>query len=823
MKKYDHKSVEQKWKDKWYNDNIYEAVDFSPKPKKYILAELPYPSGPHLHVGHMMRYTVPDVYSRYLRMKGFNVMYPMGWDAFGLPTEGYAIKMNKTPQEVTKELAEGYKKSAQDMGYGIDWNREITTSDPEYYKWTQWLFLKFYEKGLAVQEEMPVWWCKELGVLADEEVLTDKEGNKISERGSYAVERKMFKQWVLKIPEYAEQLISGLEDTDFPDYIKTAQKNWIGKSTGAEITFTTEGSRSITVFTTRIDTIFGASAIIISPEYPNIEDFVTPDQKVAVTKYLHEAKQKSEMERVAEQKDKTGVFTGSYAINPFSGEKCPIWVADFVLVTYATGAIMCVPAHDERDWEFAKKFELPIKQVISPSDNSSWNVNEKAFTTEGLLVNSGAYSGMETTAAKNKMTDDAESKGFGKAKINYKMRNWVFSRQRYWGEPIPFVYKQNGEVEAIVNTQNAKEVQEKLPLELPHTKDYKPGEDGGAPLARLTDWVNTTDSNGNPAKRETETMPTWAGSNWYFIRYCDPHNDKEFANFDILKYWMPVDKYFGDGGHTTMHLLYSRFWYKFFYDLGLVPTTEPYMWRMTGGLLLGEDGQKMSKSRGNVLNPRDMIQEVGADSLRMFLCFLGPYEETYPWNNNGLKATAKFIENLYSIKEKVSTAPEAGKDLEKPYNMMVKKVTGMCEDLKMNTCVSEFMIFANICKKSSTISTEQWKGYIKLLAPFIPFAAEDLWQEINGCTEWKKENSVHLQDWPTFDEALLVEDAAMLPVQINGKTRLQLEIPTNADQAAVEEIVKKNELLRAALEKTGLSQIEKVFYVKARIINVVAK
>ncbi|KKS76826.1 MAG: Leucine-tRNA ligase, partial [candidate division WWE3 bacterium GW2011_GWA2_42_9] len=665
--------------------------------------------------------------------------------------------------------------------------------------------------------EMPVWWCKELGVLAEEEVLTGKGGEKISERGGHAVERKMFRQWVLKIPEYAEKLIDGLKETDFPDYIKTAQINWIGKSVGAEVEFESEGN-SITVFTTRIDTIYGASAVIISPEYPDLYNFVSAEQRGEVEKYVKAAKQKSEMERTAIQKDKSGVFTGSYVLNPFSGEKCPVWVADFVLTTYGTGAIMCVPGHDDRDHEFSVKYGLEIRQVVKPSNDAVVDVQKEPFTGYGISLNSGEYSGKTSEQAIMEMTQKAEKEGFGKFKINYKLRDWVFSRQRYWGEPIPVVYKQDGTLEAVVDTKNMEEVYKKLPVELPYTKDYEPAENGGAPLARLTDWVETTDKDGNPAKRETETMPTWAGSSWYYIRYCDPKNESAFADPEILKYWLPVDKYFGDGGHTTAHLLYSRFWHKFFYDLGLVPTPEPYKWRMTGGLLLGADGQKMSKSRGNVINPKELVDYFGADACRLYLCFIGPYDETYPWDNHGVKATKKFIDNLFLLKEKVKSEENAGLELEKDYNLMVKKVTEMCEALKMNTCASEFMIFANAAKKASSLSVEQWKGYIKLLAPFIPFVAEELWHEINNFSGWDKKNSVHLQEWPKFDASKLAENTLTIPIQINGKVRTEIQIDTEASEQDVEELVKNNVDVIKSLDGR---EIMKIIYIKGKIVSLV--
>lgn len=809
MEKYDHKTIEQKWKEYWYRDNIYEAVDFSPKPKKYILAELPYPSGRSLHIGHAMRYTVPEVYSRYLRMKGYNVMFPMGWDAFGLPTEEYAKKEGKTPQEATQELGAKYKAAMQDMGYGIDWNREINTCDPKYYKWTQWFFLKFYEKGLAELKEMPVWWCKELGNLADEEVLTDSEGNKISERGGYKVEKKLYKQWILKLPAYAEKLIQGLEDTDFPDYIKIAQKNWIGKSEGLNITYSiTDSPETVTVFTTRPDTNFGATFIVLAPENDLVAKITTPEQKAAVDDYVEKAINKSDMERLVDTKEKTGVFTGAYAINQLTNYKMPIYVADYVLGSVGTGAVVGVPGHDIRDFDFAKKIDLPIIRVVVGSDGDTSEITrpEQVNEEEGTMINSGFLNGMSIHDATQKIMDYIEEQGWGKRAVTYKVRDWVFTRQRYWGEPIPLVYKQDGTVEAIVNTEDMAEVHKKLPLELPTSKD------------QVEEWAKTVDSKGSPATRETQTMPTWAGSNWYFIRYIDANNDQAFADFEKMKYWLPVDKYYGDPGHTTMHLLYSRFWYKFFYDLGLVPTKEPYKYRMTGGLLLGPDGQKMSKSRGNVVEPGKLIEDFGADTVRMTLCFIGPYNETYPWNENSVKAINKFINNIYILKPKVTDKP-ASTEMLGMYSKMVKKVTDMCENLKMNTAISEFMIFVNAAKKEDTINVDIWKGFLKLIAPFMPFTAEELWQEINGYTEWKKENSIHLQEWPKYDAALAIDDILKIAVQVNGRVRDEVEVTMDEPEESVKTKVMQSEKVTTALNG---STPKKFIYVPGKIVNLVA-
>lgn len=844
--KYDHKPIESKWAKAWREANVYRADDFSEKPKKYILAEFPYPSGTGLHVGHMMRYTMPDVLSRKLRMSGYNVLFPIGWDAFGLPAENYAVKTGQHPAVTTEQNVKNYINQLSSGGFGFDWSREINSTDPDYYKWTQWLFLKFFEQGLAEVKEEPVWWCEDLKtVLANEEVIKDEKGNLVAERdGKSTVEKRLLKQWVMKIPQYADKLIEGLEKTDFPDYVKNAQTNWIGRSEGAEIDFAianviqdkeqsdeVPGSRQsqdkIRIFTTRLDTIYGATFMVLAPEHHLVNKLTTADQEEAVNAYIEETKQKSELDRLAETKTKTGVFTGSYAINPFSGKQVPIWISDFVLTTYGTGAIMAVPAHDERDGEFAKKFDLEIIEVIKPNSNviaSEAKQSEMYTGKDGTLINSGEYNGMSCKEAFEKMVSKAGKEGFGEKKVHYKLRDWLFSRQRYWGEPIPVVHKEDGSVEAIVETSNMEEVHKVLPLKLPEVADYTPSSDGYSPLAKNTDWVNTTARDGSPAKRETNTMPNWAGSCWYYIRYLDPKNDEMFADFEKMKYWLPVDMYFGGSEHTTLHLLYSRFWHKFFYDQGLVPTEEPYQWRMNGGILLGSDGDKMSKSKGNVLNPDEKIEAYGADALRLYVNFMGPYDGTIAWQEGGLKACRKLVEDIYELRNKVSsdvTPSEAKqyKEIEVAYNKMVMKVGQMIDDLKTNTAVSEFMIFMNLAKKQEKIDIEIWKGFLKAVAPFAPFITEELWQEINGNTgEITRETSIHTQEWPKYDEELVKDDAVIVGVQINGKLRAEVSV----NIAETEETVRDRVVAMPEVQKwiEGM-EIKKFIYVPGKIVNIV--
>lgn len=804
---YDHKKIELTWKEKWYADNIYEAVDFSPKPKKYILAELPYPSGKSIHVGHAMRYTAPEMYSRYLRMKGYNVMFPMGWDAFGLPTEMFALKNNITPQEATNKLAVDYKKAIQDMGYAVDWNREINTTDPQYYRWTQWLFLQFLDHGLAQYKEMPVWYSESCGILADEEVINNDQGEKVAERDGSKVERKMFKQWVLKIPAYAEKLLAGLNEVDFPESIKTAQINWIGKSEGINITYKVEGSEEeVTVFTTRPDTNFGATFLVVAPEHPLVEKITTPQYKEKVETYVHRAKNKSELERLENNKSKTGEFTGSYAINSLNNYRMPIYVADYALMGFGTGAVVGVPGHDIRDFEFAQHHSLPILRVVVGADGSSSEItrSDQIQEEEGTMVNSSFLDGMDIHTATAKIMEYLVEHGAGKKVINYKIRDWIFSRQRYWGEPIPVLHTQAGTIEKVTQ----------LPLELPFSTDYTAEKDGTPPLGKLADWINTPDNQGNPAQREAQTMPTWAGSSWYFIRYVDPKNASAFADFEKMKYWLPVDKYFGGAEHTTVHLLYSRFWFKFFYDIGLVPYSEPYKWRMNGGIMLGPDGKKMSKRLGNVMEPGVLIDNYGADATRLAVVFIGPYSETYPWNENIIKAMWRLVKTIYDFKDKVR--PHEDPVIKRSYAKLVKNTTEMCENLKMNTAVSEIMIFVNELKKTDAIDPTVWKGFLKVLAPFMPFVAEQLWQEINNYTTWDKHNSVHLQSWPESDNNQIQDDAITIPVMINGKVRGQIV----TDVSDTEETLKEKILADEKLAKHIQTKITKLVFVPDKIVSV---
>jgi leucyl-tRNA synthetase len=822
MTGYNYNEIENKWKNRWYKANLYKAEDFSPKPKKYILAEFPYPSGKTLHAGHVMRFTLPDVYSRYLRMKGFNVMFPMGWDAFGLPAENYAVKTGINPATTTKEIIQDYRKSIYMMGYGVDIDREINTTDPSYYKWTQWIFLKFYKAGLAEYKEMPIWWCGKLRtVLSDEEVLTDKNGNKISERGEHPVERKMLKQWVLKIPLYAEKLIQGLDDVDFPEAIKSAQINWIGKSEGIKVHYKIEGfDDTVSVFTTRPDTNFGATFIVLAPEHPLSLKITTKENLENIKKYIEKSVKKSELERLTDVKDKTGVFTGSYAINNLNGEKLPIYLADYVLVNVGTGAVVGVPGHDKRDFLFAQKFGLPIKRVVvgKDGDKSEIITLDQVQEDEGKMINSGLLDGLEIHDAIEKINNYLVEKGFGEKHTTYRIRDWVFSRQRYWGEPIPVIHKEDCSIEPVCDPDNPKQVKESLPLVLPEVPDFNPTQDGFSPLEKNKEWVATKDKTGKPAKRETNTMPNWAGSSWYYIRYCDPNNDNKFADFDKLKYWLPVDKYFGGAEHTTMHLLYSRFWHKFLYDLRLVPTAEPYAWRLNGGLLLGRDGKKMSKSRGNVVEPLEIVEKFGADALRMSICFLGPYEDTYPWNDNGMKATSKLLSTIYGLRTKVTKDFKTDKKTLRAYNKLIKHLSSMYEKLKMNTAVSEIMIFVNIVKNDDKISLDVWKGFIKVLAPMAPFIAEELWQEVNGNPKWVAEKSVHIQDWPKFDPFLVTENVIFLPIQINGKVRSEVEVESDWKEDEIRtKVLSDTKVIKSLNGK----EIRKFIYIPGKIISIV--
>lgn len=799
---YRHLDIEGNWRNKWYEDNIYEAVDFSPKPKKYILAELPYPSGKYLHAGHMMRYTIPEVYSRLLRMQGYNVLFPMGWDSFGLPAETFAIKSNSTPQKVIAQAEVDYKHAMQLMGYAIDWKREINTSKPEFYKWTQWMFIKLWEKGLVKQKEMPVWWCKELGVLADEEVLTNDHGDKISERGSYPVTRKIFKQWVLKITDYAQRLLDELDKTDYMDYVKQGQINWIGRKEGTLVTFKTSTSEELTVFTTRVDTIYGVSFLALCPEHSSIDKLLEQvANKEEVLAYIKQSSGLSEMDR--QTKEKTGVLLqGVHALHPLTQKAVPLYVADYVLSDFGTGVVMGVPAHDTRDNAFAKKYNLPIIEVVKNPDDG-----DGLYVGEGELINSDSYSGIQSEEARAAITSRLQESGIGQSKTTYKLRDTIWSRQRYWGEPIPLIYKEDGSVEAV----------EKLPVLLPELEEISAGAKEFPPLTEFEGWADTTDKEGKPAKRECDVMPTWAGSNWYYIRYLDPANDHEFCSMDKMKYWLPVDKYYGDAGHTTAHLLYTRFWYKALFDMGYVPNDEPINFRMSGGILLGEDRTKMSKSRPEfTVDPKYLMDSYGADAARMVLCFLGPYDATYPWNPQSIKACYKVIATIYELTD-IVTQSEPKIELLQAFHKMVKNITKMMEDLKMNSAVSEIMIFVNFCKTQKELSVGVWKEFSKIIAPITPFVAEQIWQELNGFGEWKKENSVHLQSWPVYLEELTRDSEISIPIQINGKVRATLLV---ARDTAEEEIKTKVYALPDVAKYASPITTKKFIYIKNKIVSI---
>lgn len=820
MSKYNHIEIEEKWKNIWLKENIFESIDFSPKPKKYILVEFPYPSGKALHIGHLMRFTVPDIYSRYLRMKGYNVLFPFGYDAFGLPAENYAIKTGEHPSKITRQTIDDYKSSVLRMGYGIDWNREIETTDPKYYKWTQWIFLKFFKAGLAQYAEMPIWWCEELRtVLSDEEVLTDKDGKKISERGEFPVVRRKLKQWLLQITKYADKLLEGLETIDFPESIKSAQRNWIGRSEGAYIDFNINEVGPIKVFTTRPDTLYGVTFMAIAAEHPLVSELLKKASNTKeVAEFVEKIKKQSDLERIS-SKEKYGIeIKGITVRHPFEEIKrnIPIFITNYVLTDYGTGAIMGVPGHDDRDYEFAQKYNVEVIKVIEAPKDYIPADNETLFTGEGTIINSDQYNGLTSEEFTIKAIERLVKEKKGESAITYKLRDWLFSRQRYWGEPIPLLHSEDGTIQSVCDPDNLTEVASTLPLELPVLPDYNPSSDGSSPLERNLDWVNTLTSDGKKAKRETNTMPNWAGSCWYYIRYIDPKNDAVFADPEKLKYWLPVDRYFGGAEHTTLHLLYSRFWHKFLFDQGLVPTEEPYAWRLNGGLLLGPDGKKMSKSHGNVVEPMELLGKFGADTLRMAISFLGPYEDTYPWNENGMKATHKLISSLYDFADKL-TDEKPSPQVTSAYNNMVKKVTNMIENLKMNTAVSEFMIFANLLRNEEKINKQIFEGLVKLIAPFAPFAAEDIWQNVFNTTGWTKDKSVHVQPWPLYCDSLILNDTNVIPVQINGKIRSELVFSADDTTETLKAKALSNEKCRIYLEG---KEIQKVVYIPNKILSI---
>ena len=802
---YNHHVVEKKWQQVWDDEKAFAATNDFTKPKYYALVEFPYPSGQGLHVGHPRPYTALDIVARKRRMQGYNVLYPMGWDAFGLPTENYAIKNHIHPKIVTANNVKRFKEQLHSLGYSFDWDREINTTDQGYYHWTQWIFRKLFEAGLAYKKEMPINWCTSCKVgLANEEVV-----NGVCERCGSPVVRKVKSEWMLKITEYADKLIDGLDTVDYIERVKTSQKNWIGRSTGAEVDFAIKDTEDkLTVYTTRCDTLFGATYMVVSPEHPYLDKYKDKIANFdAILAYREEAAKKSDFERSELAKDKTGVqVDGIVAVNPVNGKEIPIWVSDYVLMSYGTGAIMAVPAHDDRDWEFAKKFNLPIIQVVA-KDGEEVDVNAAAFTdvATGVLVNSGFLDGLSVADAKAKMIEFLEEKKIGHAKVNYKLRDWVFSRQRYWGEPIPVVHCEKCGYVALPESE--------LPLLLPEVESYEPTDNGESPLAAMTDWVNTTcPCCGGPAKRETDTMPQWAGSSWYFLRYCDPTNDNELASKEALKYWMPVDWYNGGMEHTTLHLLYSRFWHKFLYDQGVVNTPEPYQKRTSHGMILGENGEKMSKSRGNVVNPDDIVRDYGADTLRTYEMFIGAFDLAASWSEDGVKGCRRFLDRVWKLQDIMTDEEGYSKDLETKMHQTIQKVSFDFENLKYNTAIAAMMALINDFYKKNAVTKGEYKTLITLLNPVAPHITEEIWQAI-GC-----EGRVYQQSWPEFDEAKTVTNTVEIAVQINGKVKATLNI--SKDDPKDEVIAKGKELIADKLEgKTIVKEI----YVPGRIVNIVVK
>ena len=801
--RYEHKNVEPKWQKVWEEKGVFHAEEKSDKPKFFGLIEFPYPSGQGLHVGHPRPYTALDVVSRKRRLQGYNVLYPIGWDAFGLPTENYAIKNHIHPEIVTKNNIARFKKQIQSLGISFDWSREIDTTDPEYYKWTQWIFLQLFKKGLAYKKEMAVNWCTSCKcVLANEEVV-----NGVCERCSSEVVRKVKSQWMLKITEYADRLIDDLDLVNFPERVKLQQKNWIGRSYGAEVEFDTTLGDKLMIYTTRADTLYGATYMVISPEHPVIEKWADKISNIdEVRKYQVDASKKSDFERTELAKDKTGVkLDGVRAINPVNNTEIPIFISDYVLISYGTGAIMAVPAHDTRDWEFAKKFDLPIIEVVKGG-----NVEEEAFTdcATGVMVNSGMLDGLSVDEAKVKIIDWLTENGKGTKKTNYKLRDWVFSRQRYWGEPIPIVKCEDCGYVAIPESE--------LPLKLPMVESYEPTDNGESPLANITDWVETTCPKcGKKAYRETDTMPQWAGSSWYYLRYMDPHNKEALASQDALDYWNCVDWYNGGMEHTTLHLLYSRFWHKFLYDIGVVPTKEPYSKRTSHGMILGENGEKMSKSRGNVVNPDEIVDEYGADTLRMYEMFIGDFEKAAPWSPSSIKGCRRFIERFYNLQTIVIDSDEIRPELEKEFHKTIKKVTEDIENIKFNTAIAALMALINVITNVGSITKKELAVFAILMNPFAPHVTEEVWEVCalgDGILAEAK--------WPEYDEAKCVDDTVEIVVQVNGRIKAKLMIPANAEQAEAIALAKEDEKVKEAISSMN---IVKEIYVKGKLVNIVVK
>lgn len=801
---FNHNEIEKKWQTYWETNKTFKTTEDKGKRKFYALDMFPYPSGAGLHVGHPEGYTATDILSRMKRMQGYNVLHPMGWDAFGLPAEQYALDTGNDPAEFTEKNINTFRRQIKSLGFSYDWDREINTTDPHYYKWTQWIFLQLFEKGLAYVDEVPVNWCPALGtVLANEEVIDGK-----SERGGHPVERRPMKQWMLKITAYADRLLEDLEEVDWPESIKDMQRNWIGRSEGAEVTFAIDGhDETFTVFTTRPDTLFGATYAVLAPEHPFVNKITTAEQKEAVTAYIDKIKSKSDLERTDLAKEKTGVFTGAYAINPANGEKMPIWIADYVLMSYGTGAIMAVPAHDERDYEFAKTFGLPIVEVVAGG-----NIEKEAYAGEGEHVNSDFLNGLNKEEAITKMIEWLEGKGIGTKKVTYRLRDWLFSRQRYWGEPIPVIHWEDGTTTAVPV--------EELPLVLPKTTEIKPSGTGESPLANIDEWVNVVDPvTGKKGRRETNTMPQWAGSCWYYLRYIDPTNDQALAAPEKLEEWLPVDIYIGGAEHAVLHLLYARFWHKVLYDIGVVHTKEPFQKLFNQGMILGENNEKMSKSKGNVVNPDHIVDTHGADTLRLYEMFMGPLDASIAWSTNGLDGARRFLDRIWrllveengSLSAKIQESDD--QTLEKVYHQTVKKVTEDYEGLRFNTAISQLMVFINEAYKATVLPKAFIEGFVKMLAPIAPHVAEELWEKL-GHNE-----TISYAAWPAFDEAKLVDDEVEIVVQVNGKVKAKLMVPKDVTKEALEQIAMDEDKVK---EQIDGKTVRKVIAVPGKLVNIVA-
>ncbi len=805
---FDHHKIEAKWQKYWDDHQTFKTNEDSNKPKYYVLDMFPYPSGKGLHVGHPEGYTATDILARMKRMQGFEVLHPIGWDAFGLPAEQYALDTGHDPAQFTEQNVQTFKRQIKSLGFSYDWNREINTTDPEYYKWTQWIFLQLYKKGLAYEAEVPVNWCPALGtVLANEEVIDGK-----SERGGFPVIRKPMKQWMLKITAYADCLLKDLDELDWPESIKEMQRNWIGRSEGAEVVFKVAGhtEESVTVFTTRPDTLFGATYMVLAPEHKLVDKIVTQEQQEAVDAYRKKVAAKSDLERTDLNKTKTGAFTGAYAVNPVNGRKIPVWIADYVLITYGSGAIMAVPGHDDRDYEFAQKFELPIIEVVSGGDPS-----KEAYTGDGKHVNSGFLDGLGKQAAISKMVDWLEEHKVGKRKVTYRLRDWLFSRQRYWGEPIPIIHMEDGTMKAVP--------EDELPLRLPKTKNIKPSGTGESPLANDTDWINVVDPlTGMKGRRETNTMPQWAGSSWYFLRYIDPHNKKELADPEKLKKWMPVDLYVGGAEHAVLHLLYARFWHKALYDLGIVPTKEPFHKLVNQGMILGNNHEKMSKSKGNVVNPDDIVASHGADTLRLYEMFMGPIDAAIPWSEKGIDGSRKFLDRIWRLfvtadgKLSGSITPDAQPDteFEKVYHQTVKKVTADFEIMHYNTGIAQLMTFINEAYKQEQIPAAMAEGFIQMLSPVAPHISEEIWSLLGH------QQSVEKSSWPVYDASKLAEKQIEVIVQINGKIRARLMVEKGTSRDSLE---KKAMSEQNVIERLEGKTVRKVIAVPDKLVNIVVK